>query len=328
MTNAHTVPLTSWLKVIDDEYLAGFIKAGGSAVKFAVAEENQRPALQQALKARCEAGGYLFVFLDAGDIRAHMPQDLFFSLARKIDWRAISRRVILQLLAENGFKTNGIDPIRPANVIDSIVVANGCRKDYAVHALRPALADNIFANPDLVKAFRDAMDHLCWIEATEPAESENYRGQAILNWLRGDVLAIGPLKEFHIRTRIDRTTARYFMESASHWIRRAGYSGMVIILDNSRVAITKNPRDGRKYYTKMMAMDHYEMLREFIDDVDRLSGVLLTVLTGYEFLDPDPKARGWGIYDALRTRVMDDVRDRDIANPVSVLVRVSSTGAQ
>ena len=77
-----------------------------------------------------------------------------------------------------------------------------------------------------------------------------------------------------------------------------------------------------RYYTRAMTMDHYELLREFIDDVDRLSGSLLVTLTDYTFVD-EQSARGWAIYPALRTRVMDDVRDRNIANPVAALVRLS-----
>ena len=69
-------------------------------------------------------------------------------------------------------------------------------------------------------------------------------------------------------------------------------------------------------------MDHYEVLREFIDDVDRLSGTLLMVVTDEAFVD-EHSARGWSIYAALRTRVMDDVRDKRIVNPVAALVRLS-----
>ena len=75
---------------------------------------------------------------------------------------------------------------------------------------------------------------------------------------------------------------------------------------------------------RAMTLDHYEVLREFIDGTDRLAGVLLAVATGYEFLNDDPvRGRGWGIYSALRTRIMDDVRDRNVVNPVSSLVRIS-----
>ena len=96
------------------------------------------------------------------------------------------------------------------------------------------------------------------------------------------------------------------------------------MLDNTRVMLTRRPRppDGMKYYTKTMVTEHYELLREFIDEVDRLSATLFVVVSNYEFLD-DQSARGWGIYNALRTRVMDDVRDRNLINPMAPLIRLS-----
>ena len=108
-------------------------------------------------------------------------------------------------------------------------------------------------------------------------------------------------------------------------MREAGLAGTVVLLDNRRVTVARNPRDGLRYYTRAMTVDHYELLREFIDGVDRLAGALLVVATGDGFLDDEAGrgSRGFGIYEALKTRVMNDVRDRRLLNPVAALVRLS-----
>ena len=62
MTDA--IPLDEWLRRIDDEYLSGFVRDGGAAVKFAVTPDEARPALRDALERRCRESGYLFVALD------------------------------------------------------------------------------------------------------------------------------------------------------------------------------------------------------------------------------------------------------------------------
>ena len=90
-----------------------------------------------------------------------------------------------------------------------------------------------------------------------------------------------------------------------------------MLFDNSRVTVARNPRDGRRYYTKAMTMEHYELLREFVDSADRLSGALFVVVSNRRFLDDSKRGRGYGIYEALQTRVMDDVRDRNRVNPVA-----------
>ncbi len=315
MTN--TIPIDKWLDFVEDDYLATFIKDGGAAVKFAITRADRRSALVQALKSRCESRGYMFFELDAAKIRIHMPQDIFFGLSSQIDWRFLARRVILHLLSEKGYRVDSIEPKTAFNVIDAIAQANLNDKQYVLTELRPALESEVFKDSNMAKVFRVAMTQLCRCE-----EAERYTGGPLLEWLTDVNSKIGNVRHFHIHTGINRTTARYFIESTLYWIRRAGYTGTVIALDNARVTLTRNPRDGSRYYTRAAVMDHYELLREFIDDVDRLSGALLTVVADYDFVD-DQSARGWSIYSALRTRVMDDVRDENLVNPLAALVRLS-----
>ena len=319
MTNA--IPIDEWLGVISGEYLSTFIKDGGAAVKFAVTAEDRKPDLLEALKPRCEGVGYIFVALDSATRRVHMPQDIFFGLASQIDWRLLARRLILRLLAEKHYRTDGIDPNGTGNILDAIAGANNLESGSVIRELRPLLENEVAKNAKMAKAFRVAMTHICLIEQDTAAQGQ-YAGQPLLDWLTGDNTRIGPVRPFQIHTGINRTTARYFIESALYWVRRAGYSGTVILLDNARVTLARNPKDGRRYYTRAMTVDHYELLREFIDDVDRLSGSLLVVATDYEFID-EQSARGWNIYQALHTRIMDDVRDRNLANPVAALVKLS-----
>ena len=133
------------------------------------------------------------------------------------------------------------------------------------------------------------------------------------------------MRPFSIHTSINRTTARYFFESALFWLHHVGYPGTIILLDNSRVTLSRNPRDGLRYYTRAMVLEHYELLREFIDTTDRLTATLLVIVTSNDFLEEEAGARnrGFGIYQALMTRVIDDVRDRNLINPVASLVRLS-----
>lgn len=320
MTN--TIPIDEWMSVIRDEYLSTFVKDGGAVIKFAVAAEERRPALLEMLKSRCEELDYVFATLDAATCRVHMPQDIFHRLSSQIDWPLLARRVILSLLGKMNYRVDGIDPSDESiNVIDAIARAHDLESQSVLRELRPYLEKGVSKNPNLTKAFRVAMSHLCWNER-ETVEPSHYAGQPLVNWLTGVDTRIGNVRPFDIYTRIDRTTARYFIESTFHWVRYAGYAGTVILLDNARVTLARNPKDGLRYYTKAMTMDHYELLREFIDDVDRLSGALLVVATDYAFLDENSK-RDWSIYRALQARVMDDVRDRNLINPIAALVRLS-----
>ena len=95
------------------------------------------------------------------------------------------------------------------------------------------------------------------------------------------------------------------------------------LFDNSRVMLARNPRDGLRYYTRMMAVDHYELLREFIDSADRLANALIIVTPSAEFVE-EGRPRNYELYPALQTRVMNEVRDRNRGNPVASMVRLTA----
>lgn len=319
----NTLPVADWLRFIGDEYLNTFIREGGAAVKFVIPPAEQKGYLSAAFKQCCRELGYLFIALDAArsDTRVYMPQDLFFRLAEQVDWRVLARRAILRLAETSGLAVAGINPTAAANIYGAIAAANGIETNSAYRDLRPLLEREVAKNAGMAKDFRVAMTQLCVYENVD--HPKDYAAEPILNWLK--IPKRTGVNYFSIYTPINRTTARYFIESALYWIRWAGRSGTALLLDNSRVTINRNPRDGRRYYSRAMTVEHYELLREFIDGVDRLTSALLVVASSPEFLDEDAgsRARGYGIYPALRTRVMDDVRDRNRVNPAASLVRLS-----
>ena len=313
----------NWLRTLDNEYLSTFVKDGGSSIKFAVTPVPLRTELHEGLRTLCQELGHLFIKLDASSIRVHMPQDIFFELARQIDWRDLARRKILQLSHKKGYQVAGITSgSATSNIFEDVGSRNSLEANFVRVAIEQEIQNAIFKNPRMTKDFRVAMTHLCLKEDTG-VEGE-YAGQPLLDWLTGANLRMGNVRPFQIYTAINRTTARYFIESAFYWVREAGHLGTLLLLDNARVTLARNPHDGQRYYTKPMTLDHYELLREFVDDIDQLNGALIVVETSQEFLDDTPQYRGYGIYPALRTRVMDDVRDKNRVNPMAPLVRLTS----
>ena len=318
----NTITAQTWLRFLDEEYLSTFVRDGGASIKFAVVSDRSRPELYTTMQARCRELDYLFIKLDAAGMRAHMPQDIFFGLATQIDWRVLARRMILRLAKERDYGIEDIDPRDGENIFRSIAELNGSESQFVLSEIRPEIMDRVFKNKELSKDFRVCMSHLCLLEYTRG----EYTGEPLLEWVTGRNPRIGNVRPFSIYTSINRTTARHFIESALFWVQFVGYTGTVVMLDNSRVTLNSNPRDDKQYYTKAMAVDHYELLREFIDGVDRLCGTLLVVITNDSFLD-EHGPRSYKIYPALHTRIMNDVRDRNLANPMASLVRLSSDGS-
>ncbi|MCY4080287.1 MAG: DUF2791 family P-loop domain-containing protein [Caldilineaceae bacterium] len=313
---SNSIPIQEWLGFIDSEYLSTFVKDGGASVKFAVTPEERKSELYGSLRARCEELDYVFVELDAVTSRVHMPQDIFFALAKQIDWRLLAQRMVRRLAEEKGFSVDGV-AIADANenVYSSLAHANGIEARFVLQEIRPDIVSQVYSNQKMARDFKVAMTHLC--TSLDGGESR----QPLLDWLTGVNTRISNVRPFSIRTSINRTTARHYIESALYWVRHVGHAGTALLLENSRVTLARRPKDGSRYYTRAMTIDHYELLREFIDDVDRLAATLMVVVTNNDFIDEE-SARGWRIYSALQTRIMDDVRDRNLVNPVAALVRL------
>lgn len=322
MTNV--LPLRKWIDVVTSEYLDGFIRDGGASIKFAVPME---PGLDTKVVSEVSALGtrlnYLVVQVNASDTRVHLPQEIFFKVAEQIDWRSLARRVIIRLTGERGYKVEGIEPDSHHSILSAIGEANALDGQFVLRELRPRLQDEVFRNRSLAKDFRVAMTHLCLAETISSGDS--YEGIPLIDWLKGTNRRVSSVRHYSIYNSINRTNARYFFESLLHWLRYVGFLGLVVLMDTSRVTLLRNPRDGFRFYTRSSAMDHYELLREFIDGTDRLEGCLMLVLANTEFLDEDTAGKGFGIYPALKSRIIDEVRDRTLVNPMSSLVRLADS---
>ena len=80
------VSATDWLDLIHREYLSRFIPGGGAAIKFIMGENDIIARVHKRLEALARDRRLQFVVVDAAATRLHMVQDIFFAIAREIDW--------------------------------------------------------------------------------------------------------------------------------------------------------------------------------------------------------------------------------------------------
>ena len=318
MTNVIAYP--AWVQVLKSDYLDSYIKEGGSAIKFAVLmEEGTLTGLSTHLKQAASELGYLTVAVDARQTRVNLLQEVFFKIAEQIDWRFLARQVVEKLLLESGY---GIPAQSDDSLLAVIAQENGLDPSLIRSEIGRKLNDQVFRHRGLVKDFRVAMMKLCLAELSG-GEDGSYTAGALTDWLTGRNRRLGAVKPYEIYNSISRTNARYMFESLVCWVRFAGHTGLLVLLDITRLTLSRNPHDEDNYYTRASVMDAYELLRKFIDAIDRLPGSLIVVAASTEFLNEDPGARGLGDYQALRFRVADEIRDRNLVNPMATLVRVS-----
>jgi len=316
-----TISPADWLGFVERDYLSSYIADTGASVKFAVPMDGaSRALLISGIRSVSETLGYLVLTADAAVTRVHMVDQLFFNLADQVPWSHLCRRVLGSLATESGYRVPDGPTLGPFE--DVIAEANGLDRDWVRNELRGSLVKGVFKDATLARDFRVAVTRLCMAELTGGPEGATTT-EVVTDWLSGRNRAVAAVKPYGIQARIQRTNARYFLESLFIWIRHAGRRGTVVLLDTQQLTLAKNPRDGTVFYSKAAVLDAYELLRQFIDDIDNLHAFLMIVVPGHEFLEVEMPTRGMGCYEALKFRVYDEIRDRDLVNPMASLIRLS-----
>ena len=312
--------VTEWLDFVESEYLAAYVKDGGSAIKFAVPlEEGLAETVTAGIHDRAVPMGYITAEVDAGSTRVHMVDQLFFAIAEQIPWRETVQRVVGRLAEAEGYA-----PPVPGDgpLFRRLADANDLDANFLLMDLRRKVQQHVFRHRGLAKDFRVAMTQLAVAELGGAQEATMVYS-VLIDWLCGRNRAVSAVKPFLIFSRITRANARYFLESLLVWLGFAGYAGLVLTIDTRRISVVRNPKDERVHYTKAGVLDAYELLRQFIDGTDRLDNCLIIVVPHPDFLDEDVLGRGIGAYEALKFRVYDEVRDRSLVNPMASLVRLA-----
>ncbi len=318
MTGA--IQAKDWLHFIDREYLASFIPEGGSAIKFAVPEdESLRDDLMDGLCAIAERSGFFIVRINAAETKVNMVDEIFFRTAQQVPWRILSQKILAKLADESGYAW--IDGEEEPLYL-RLAGHNRVDPQLLLLDLKKAVANKVFNRRDLSRDFRVAMTHLCLAELSGGADGL-MTTSILIDWLTGRNKAVSAVKSFNIFRKINRHSARYCFESMLHWIKFSGYSGTALVLDVQRVMVTKkkNARDQSIFYSKAGVLDSYEVLRQFIDSADRLEACFIAVVPALSFLED--RDRGIGVYEALKFRIFDEVRDRRLVNPMASLARIA-----
>ena len=313
----------SWLDTISNEYLSDFIKHGGAAVKFVFPMEDvDKNEFINMLRQSSKEENYLYTFVDAVSTKIHMIDKVFHEIARQVDWDELSYVFVKKLFLENGYK---LPELHEDFNLQRIAAINGREEKFLRIEIHSWLEKEIFRDFEMSQEFRIAMIRLC-LNQLDAGAPTAFLSNAIKEWLKGELRLILTLKDALIFQKIARHNARHMLFSLAHWLRLNGKSGLVVTLDISRYLLSTKPRDrdpdSGHFYSGPAVLDAYEVLRQFIDGTDEMEGCLIVVIAPMDFLNDD--RRGLNRYDALKLRILDEVRDRQRENPLASLVRLTN----
>ena len=309
-----------WVSVLQREYLQGYVREGGSAVKFVVGREGvDLSPLSEYLRLVSQHDGFLMVGTDADVTKVHLIDLLFHEIARQIDWDDLALQFLVKLFHQhNCHIPESLNECHWA----ALAGLNGrSEEDFRRDGIS-WIERALYQDYHMSLEFRLAMIQLC-LARLEPEGTSSTLAISIKDWLRGELRLISALKEALIFQKVCRSNARHLITSLTHWIRLTGKNGLVVTMNIAaflKPSFSKKSAAGLSYSVSAV-LDAYEMLRQFIDGADEIAGLLMVVITPFEFLTNE--RLGVNRYEALKLRISDDVRDKYRQNPLAPLVRLS-----
>src|SRR5580658_625476 len=193
---------TEYVSFLESEYLRGYVDSGGSAVKFAVSDPEDATTLRRELRAAGERAGYAVGVVDAGSTKVHLMEQIFFELARQIDWDALAETTVRRVAAEVSYPV----PEGPLLSVSALASHYNVDAKELQRDIDRRLQQLVYRDYEMVLVFRVAMLRLCQA-ALQTGQVSPAEHEALIAWLRGELRQISALKSSLIYQRIARHNA-------------------------------------------------------------------------------------------------------------------------
>ncbi|MDO3634453.1 hypothetical protein [Mycolicibacterium arseniciresistens] len=309
-----------WTSVIGAD-LPEFLGAGGALVRFIVGDSAADIGhARRALVDLADSSRLHFFDVDGSRTRLQYPNDILRSIAEQIDFRQVMTSFLHQAVIDEGYE---VPPGSQQFSMQSIAAMNDVVPRNIREIINARIRSGIMRDRRLVRDVRYAL----WAIAGDVLNGRlvGDEGGVPERWLRSQITSVRELRDFGIVQKVTRYNARGLIRSILTWLPTSGWNGSIVFVNALQVAHAKNLRDGKVYYTRAALSDVYEVMREFIDETDDMSGVLLVFAMPRDFLSIDPRGRGMGIYQALQFRVS-SFPETTMPNPLSNMVLLSNSG--
>lgn len=309
-----TVRSAEWLDLMRHEYLRRFIPGGGSAIKFVMGDDASLAKIGDELSGLAREANLHRVAVDAAATKIHMVQDVFFAISRTVDWEGLAQSWVEDVFRRKEYlwpkpgERVSLREIAEANRTSEILL----RRDF-----RTWLTQEIMNESSLAQDFRSAMADLC----LRRMEDSELATPPVLEWLKGDLRTIGPVRQVPINSKITRHNGRIMLQSLCRWLRICGARGLLVTLDIRQLGRDRAAAGDGVRFGPAAVLDAYEVLRQLIDDTESFAGLFLVVLADPAFRD-DQSKRAVARYPALKERIWPDVHARGHENPLTPLLHI------
>ncbi|MDR1206243.1 MAG: ATP-binding protein [Peptococcaceae bacterium] len=288
-----------------EQYLDAYIAHGASKIKFITGDfgAGKSRCLRQFLSEAAQRG-YKTASLSAKSTWIHDFKEIFASILNAVDLTACLGNCAQKIIAEMGYSPEEI----PADMsFTDYLTDKGLFDPITRRELRSQLNEMFFKNPRIDKSFSVCAGlmtgGIIGYPVLEPSS------QALLTaWLTSEKgVRLPTLRKLGLSSKITRHNARHMLRSLVEILRIAGYTGLVVGIDDLEI-LTGGSFLEEIRYTKMRREDAYESIRELIDEIDTLSHIMFVFAFDRELADNE--SAGLKSYQALWMRVQNEIESR------------------
>lgn len=286
-----------------EQYLYKYIRLGGSKIKFLTGNSGSgKSHCLEAFLTQAAAENFAVVSLNAKTTRIDDFKEIYSAVYNNINISDCIEKCAGKIITEMGFKQSEIpsdisfaDYLAGANLLDPITKRE-IRLQLNKMFMQNPMIDNNFAlccslltggilgHPTLEPSNRDLL--LAWLSADKTHKLSDYRK-----------LGLSP-------ARITKHNARHILRSLTELIKLAGYSGLIVGIDNLETLIINSGLDLIRY-TKQRREDAYEVIRELVDEIDKLHNIMF--IFAFDTKLAEDENAGIKSYQALWMRIQNEV---------------------
>jgi len=283
-----------------EHYLADYVAAGGSKVKFFIGKAGAgKTHALLLLLAEARQMGYLTVYADARQVRLNKFDSLYQAVLDGVDVASLVAGYAETVVESLGYPAGQI----PAGQdFFTWAQARGRVAETLRREVQEKL-DTLYHDRKINHNFAMAFTQLCadhlGTRRLAPEQKE-----ILSDWLKGRPLPAKALKPLRIFARVDKYNARLMMASFLHLLRLCGRRGLCAAVDSLEALLERGPA-GRALYGRAARNEVYESLRQLVDDFADFEGAFF-VFAGRPELIHDEK-NGLKSYEALWMRIQSEV---------------------
>jgi P-loop Domain of unknown function (DUF2791) len=300
-----------WLNHLRDHYLAHYITDGGSKVKVLVGGAGTgKTHLLRCVLQDAQALDYQTVWLSAQEYRLNDLPGLYRAIVKQLDTEKLVAGLCHQVAKKLGYGQYDDSD----NLLALLISDQGLTRDLAVHEIKRTIGLTL-KDVDFGPSFR-AFAYSVISNRLIIGNEDSVR--LALRWLAGEKLERHQKQATLLFERLQKTNARYWLNSLIRLLHMAGMTGLVVAIDDLEVMAERHPETRRYRYTPNAIKDTCELIRQVIDDVELLDHFLLILAGRREMIEDD--RRGFKSYEALWMRLQSGLLPIDRFNPLADIV--------